>query len=89
MSIRDQYSSIERKGKNKFKASANANKVNNALGARIKYYRNRLGLTLIQAAEEIEISTSYLSNIERGIKIPSARVGTRIEKWVQLHENSI
>ncbi|WHX26923.1 helix-turn-helix transcriptional regulator [Virgibacillus halodenitrificans] len=89
LSIRDQYSSIERKGKNKFKASANANKVNNALGARIKYYRNRLGLTLIQAAEEIEISTSYLSNIERGIKIPSARVGTRIEKWVQLHENSI
>lgn len=34
------------------------------IGANIKYYRKRAGLTQIQLAEKLQISISYLSKIE-------------------------
>ncbi|WP_157724829.1 helix-turn-helix domain-containing protein [Virgibacillus phasianinus] len=52
------------------------------LGSQLKTFRKKLGLTLVQAATELELSTSYLSTIERGVKIPSQKVMRQIEAWI-------
>lgn len=36
------------------------------IGRRIKFHRNRLGLTQAQVAEKLEVSAKYISSIERG-----------------------
>lgn len=52
------------------------------LGSRLKTFRKKLGLTLMQAAKELELSTSYLSIIENGKKTPSAKAVRQIESWI-------
>lgn len=52
------------------------------LGNQLKTFRKKLGLTLMQAAGELELSSAYLSTIERGKKIPSAKVVRQIEAWI-------
>lgn len=41
------------------------------VGKRIKYYRQKRGLTQEQLAFDIHTSAAYISNIERSIKKPS------------------
>lgn len=41
------------------------------VGRRIKYYRQKRGLTQEQLAFDIHTSAAYISNIERSIKKPS------------------
>ncbi len=36
------------------------------IGRRIKFYRNKLGLTQAQLAEKLDVSAKYVSSIERG-----------------------
>lgn len=55
-------------------------------GHNIKTIRKKLGLTLLQAAEELEISASYLSNIERSIKTPSKKINRRMTNWLHRYE---
>lgn len=43
-------------------------------GHRIREFRQERGLTLVQLAEKVVISPSYLSGIERGVKKPSLSV---------------
>lgn len=57
----------------------------NDMSKQVKELRIKLGLTLQQVADEVEISVSYLSNIERGIKIPSTNIMDRIINWMGVY----
>ena len=55
-----------------------------SLGARLKRRRQQRGLTLIQAAEQLGISPSYLSRLEqgrRGHSLPTI-VQRHLEAWL-------
>lgn len=41
------------------------------LGERLKALRNEQGLTLVQLGQQVGLSASYLSQIERGVAMPS------------------
>jgi len=41
------------------------------LGKRLKALRKEQGLTLVQLGEKVDLSASYLSQIERGVAMPS------------------
>ena len=44
------------------------------MGDRIKETRKKQGLTQDQLAEKVDVSLEYISQIERGLKIPSMQV---------------
>lgn len=44
------------------------------MGDRIKETRKKQGLTQDQLAEKVDVSLEYISQIERGLKIPSMHV---------------
>lgn len=48
------------------------------IGKRIRRRRKELGLTQAKVAERADFSDKYLSNIERGVSIPSTEVVMRI-----------
>lgn len=48
------------------------------IGSRIRACRKQLGLTQESVSEAVDISIPYLSNIERGISIPSTEVIMRL-----------
>ncbi|MBM7599974.1 DNA-binding transcriptional regulator YiaG [Virgibacillus halotolerans] len=84
--IKEQYRPIGKKRK----VQTSHQKIDNQkgrrdLGKQIKELRKKLDLTLIQVADEIEISVSYLSNIERGMKNPSTNIKSRIEDWMRIY----
>lgn len=89
--IREHYNSIKRNGKVQDKPQNNqvvfssVQKNIGKFGEQVKALRRKLGLTLLQVAEEMEISASYLSNIERGTKIPSTKIKTRMESWMKIY----
>lgn len=59
-------------------------KLKTIIGKNIRTHRKDLGLTLEKAAEKIDISTKYLSEIERGIKEPSLSTIEKIAKAYKL-----
>ncbi|RKQ29992.1 helix-turn-helix domain-containing protein [Oceanobacillus halophilus] len=84
--IVEQYQSIEWKQKKKTNGelvSVNPEVEVKVLGEQIRKTRSLLHLSLQRVAEELEISTSYLSNIERGAKTPSSHVQRRLITWLQ------
>ena len=48
------------------------------IGKRIKRRRKELGLTQARVEEKADLSLKYMSNIERGVSIPSTEVIMRI-----------
>ncbi|PIC82727.1 helix-turn-helix transcriptional regulator [Sporosarcina sp. P1] len=52
------------------------------IGSDFKECRINRGLTLKQVAEELNISTSYISNIERGGALPSQTVYKKMKDWL-------
>ncbi len=48
------------------------------IGRRIARRRRTLGLTQQEVSERVDISTPYLSNIERAVSIPSTEVIMRL-----------
>ena len=44
------------------------------MGDRIKESRKKLGLTQEQLAEKIDVSLTYVSELERGLKMPSMQL---------------
>ena len=52
------------------------------IGRRIKKERSKRQQTLSQVANMTGISASYLSHIERGIKIPSYQIYLRLNQWL-------
>ena len=53
----------------------------NALGMRLKSRRQALGLSQIQAAEQLGLHQGYFSRLERGHVTPSPAVRKRLETW--------
>lgn len=60
------------------------NSTENILKTNIKKYREKAGLTQEQLSEMIEISPDYLSEIERGKKMPSMKRFFRIAKALNI-----
>lgn len=92
--IKDQYRSIEKKQKGQMedphtKLIHTNQKKNEQLGEQIRTTRKNLNLTLFQLAEELEISAPYVSNIERGIKIPSNKIRSKMMKWLEKHGENL
>lgn len=44
------------------------------MGDRIKEYRKKRGLTQEQLSERVDVTLEYISQIERGLKVPSMQV---------------
>lgn len=90
--IKEQYRSIEKKQKshtgNRLAKQDPANlKSSDHIGEQIRITRKKLNLSLYQLAEELEISAPYVSNIERGMKIPSSKIQTKMKKWLEKQEH--
>ena len=58
------------------------------LGQNIKHYRNRIGLSQLHLALELEISAAFLSDIETGKKWVSAQTLAQLAKVlkIEIHE---
>src|SRR5699024_10331550 len=82
--IKKQYQSITQKRKNQ-PSTRHQNKGENTLGLQLKTYRQKLGLTLEQTAEELEISAVYVSMIEREKRIPGEKIADRIINWIYIN----
>src|SRR5699024_8838919 len=80
--IKEQYRTISKKGYVR-PTSKRSVKKQTQLGLQLRSYRQKLGLTLVQTAEELDVSAAYISSIERGKRIPSEKVYYRIMNWVQ------
>jgi hypothetical protein len=76
--IRERYAPLARpSGRGKLRASASG-----MLGEHIKRRRQALGLSQLQAAEQIGIHRGYLARVERGERTPSQTVRRRLEQWL-------
>lgn len=86
--IKEQYRSIE-KTKNTthsaigFQDSVQHTEKGATIGHQLRAIRKQFNLSLLQVSEELEISPSYISNIERGIKTPSVKIQNNIKRWLQ------
>ncbi len=59
------------------------------LGEFIRQQRERANLSLRRLAEKAEISNPYLSQIERGIRKPSAEILKNLSKALEISANSL
>lgn len=59
------------------------------LGKRIKEARINKGYTQEQLAEKVEIAIVYLSEIERGIKLPSLSLFVKLAKVLEVSTDSL
>lgn len=59
------------------------------LGAFIRQQRERADLSLRRLAEKAEISNPYLSQIERGIRKPSAEILKSLSRALEISANSL
>ncbi|MFJ7470282.1 helix-turn-helix domain-containing protein [Peribacillus frigoritolerans] len=90
--IKEQYRSIEKKQKshtgNRLAKQATADlKSSEHIGEQIRIKRKKLNLSLYQLAEELEISAPYVSTIERGMKVPSTKIQTKMKKWLEKQQH--
>ncbi|WP_342514779.1 helix-turn-helix transcriptional regulator [Sporosarcina sp. FSL K6-1522] len=86
--IAEQYLSIGKNRKVQNEANAKAEpsvgKLNpEEITEQLRDRRKNMNLSLSELAEELEISASYLSNIERKIKVPSPKIQVRMMNWLQ------
>ena len=59
------------------------------LGSFIKQQRERANLSLRRLADTAGISNPYLSQIERGIRKPSAEILSRLSRALEISANSL
>lgn len=59
------------------------------LGEFIRQQRERANLSLRRLAEKAEISNPYLSQIERGIRRPSAEILKNLSRALEISANSL
>ncbi|MFJ7662187.1 helix-turn-helix domain-containing protein [Lysinibacillus sp. NPDC097162] len=86
--IKEQYRSIEKTKSTThyaldFQDSAQHKAKGATIGNQLRAIRKQFNLSLLQVSEELEISPSYISNIERGVKTPSVKIQTNISRWLQ------
>ena len=58
--------------------------IKRAVGKRIKIVRQRNGLTQDQLAEQLGLSTKYISGIERGVENPTMDILLRVAKMLRV-----
>lgn len=76
--IKEQYRSIEKTKSTThyaldFQDSAQHKAKGATIGNQLRAIRKQFNLSLLQVSEELEISPSYISNIERGVKTPPSK----------------
>ncbi len=76
--VQDHYRSIERKSKQERVPKQDDSK----LGERLLSRRKERNITLLQLAEELDVTAPYISNIERNKVKPSAKLRAKILKWL-------
>jgi DNA-binding XRE family transcriptional regulator len=86
--IKNQYRSIEKTKSTThyaldFQDSAQHKAKGATFGNQLRAIRKQFNLSLLQVSEELEISPSYISNIERGVKTPSVKIQNNISRWLQ------
>lgn len=86
--IKEQYRSIEKTKNTTHSISYIQDSVQHkdkgaTIGNQLRAIRKQFNLSLLQVSEELEISPSYISNIERGIKTPSVKIQNNIKRWLQ------
>ncbi|MEH7275593.1 helix-turn-helix domain-containing protein, partial [Neobacillus vireti] len=86
--IREHYKAIERNQKMKGNDEKNTVSYENpeylgGLGEQIRDIRKKMGLSILQTAEQLEISAAYLSNIERNVQVPSIKIQKRLLHWLE------
>lgn len=86
--ITEEYRSIEKKKKTAhtavdFQDASHQRSKGTTIGNRLRAVRKQFNLSLLQLSEELEISPSYISNIERGIKTPSVKIQNKMMSWLQ------
>ncbi|CUX15551.1 helix-turn-helix domain-containing protein [Clostridium sp. C105KSO13] len=59
------------------------------IGRKIQKCRENAGFTQEQLAEKVDISTSYVSAIEREAKVPTLEIFVKILKCVEAEPNDI
>ena len=64
------------------KKSAKKEMEDQRLGDKVLKCRKERNLTLLQLAEELQVSAPYISNIERNQVKPSAQLKAKILKWL-------
>jgi transcriptional regulator with XRE-family HTH domain len=58
--------------------------IKKALGQNIKYFRSHRQISQATLAEKAEISITFLSNIERGLKYPKAQILAQIADGLEV-----
>ncbi|MEK4426494.1 helix-turn-helix domain-containing protein [Solibacillus sp. FSL K6-1523] len=84
--VKDHYRSIKKVDKNAVLQEETVMKKNAMLrkiGERLLEIRKEHKLTLLTVAEALEVSASYVSNIERSQAKPSAKLRGKIVKWME------
>lgn len=74
-SVKETYRSIEKKQKSSYTATG--------VIEQLTKLRKAHGLTLLQLAEQLDVSAAHLSTIERQQAKPSAKLRARIAKWLE------
>lgn len=55
-----------------------------ALGGRIKQHREKRGLTQVELAVIINVSTGYIGSIEQGLRYPSLRLLEKLARALKV-----
>ena len=63
----------------------NGHELKGILGKNIKFFRFRREFSQADLAEKVDISITFLSNIERGLKFPKPEILTRIAKGLDIN----
>jgi len=63
----------------------NGQELKSIFGKNIKFFRYRKEYSQADLAEKIDISITFLSNIERGLKFPKPNIITRIADGLEIN----
>ena len=81
--VKEHYRSIEKNKKHNVAQKSTKKEVEDQqLGEKVLTCRKERKLTLLQLAEELQVSAPYMSNIERNQVKPSAQLKAKILKWL-------
>lgn len=81
--VKEHYRSIEKNKKHITEQKSTKKEAENQrLGDKVLICRKERKLTLLQLAEELQVSAPYISNIERNQVKPSAQLKAKIVKWL-------
>lgn len=86
--VLEQYRSIKKvqKGEGQLETVTKKQAENRKLGERLLEIRKKYKLTLLNVAEQLNVSASYVNNIERNQATPSSKLKQKLIMWMQEYE---